>query len=1227
MSFEWLNRNSRHILHAGYLLEGETPESRIYDIAKEAERRLNIEGFADKFYYYMSKGFFSLSSPVWSNYGHANRGLPISCFGSYCGDSIPDIMYTMSEIGVMSKMGGGTSVNLSPLRPRGAEITNNGKTSGAVHFARLPEQVTDIVSQGCYDDMTEVLTEDGWKYFSDVVNDTELKVAQVDDDNLISFVTPSEYFEYEVEEDLVSFKGDDVDLLVTNNHNMVYISDFNDYQVKRADEIEMGEVSFALSAELPNGKSMTMEEQLDAFLALRGSYTNGTLTIDATDVEVQVQAFLKGLGYRFEVIDNDDSNVTIIEVEEELTIPDSLSEIASVDSVSLEWAEDLINVISSVTRSDHYIEYTSANVADIDFLQALSSMIGFKTKVVTNGSMSTITIETVSTVHTENVVKGKEFYKGTVYCVTVPTHKLIVRRGGRTLVCGNSQRRGRVAPYLSLDHDDAEEFLEIARDGNLIQDVTTGVTVSDSFMESVRRNETPRDKRNRKIWAKTLKVRGEIGFPYVFWDTNANKNKPQVYKDKGMEIGASNLCISGDQRVVTDRGYLTAKELYEQGGELTLFNGTVPVESSEMKLRQKDAEVYKITLSNGLEQKATANHGFPVVQKNGTTQRTELKDLNIGDKIQVQVEKGIFGKRDMQDEAFLLGLYQSDGCQHKDMVFLDVWENDFDILEEIQEKFNSIHYKYDCDTYCVNNQFGKTEGTRTRLPAKFYECSTGQSDVRKKRLGAKTLKKALNFEKGYVPDWIWESNEKTQWEYLRGLLIADGTVNVGVSQDSPVQIAYSDINKSFLKELQILFNNLGLNSSIRLLRKAGESLLPDGKGGHKFYTTSDCWRLVISNKPSAIEVEKNTGFLSRKDVFLEDRVYRDNTKKCFDIVAIEFLGNEDVYCPTVFNDEHIFVSQGLRTFNCSEIALPSSLQESFVCVLSSMNLVKYDGWKDTDAVETLIYFLDTLVSESIEKLEAMRDSGDHEQEMSFFFMKRAHRFLTRHRALGLGTLGYHSMLQDRMIPFASQEARDLNIEMHKLISEKADKASRQMAEEYGEPEVMKGYGRRHTTLTAIAPTKSSSNILGGVSQGIEPIFSNYYIADLAKLKVEVKSEALERVLQKHGKDIPDVWNYINKQDGSVQSLEFLSDYEKEVFKTLQEISPFEIVDHAADRQKYIEQAQSLNIMVHPDMPVKQINALMYHAWERGVISLYYQYNLNASKAFAKSGNDCVSCEA
>ena len=549
MAFEWLNKESRKFLSRGYLLEGQTPEERIRQIANKAEEYLGIPGYADKFYDYMGRGFFSLSSPVWSNYG-IQRGLPVSCFGSYIEDDMQSILYGHAENGMLMKGGGGTSGYFGELRGRGAPIKNSGESSGAVHFMRMYDTLASVVSQG-------------------------------------------------------------------------------------------------------------------------------------------------------------------------------------------------------------------------------------------------------------------------------------------------SVRRGFFSAYLPIEHPDAEEFLDIGTEGNPIQGLTHGITVTDAFLEKVKAG----DKDARKLWAKVLQRRSEIGYPYILFTDNMNKNKPDIYKDKDMKIFASNMC--------------------------------------------------------------------------------------------------------------------------------------------------------------------------------------------------------------------------------------------------------------------------------------------------------------------------------------------------------------------------------------SEIALPSNPNETFTCVLSSVNLLHWDEIKETDAIETLTYFLDTVVTEFINKTEGKE------------YYKRARKFAVNHRALGLGVLGWHSYLQSNMLSFESRSAAKKNLEIAKTLKERTYKASAELAVKYGEPELLKGYGRRNTTLMAIAPTKSSSSILGQVSQSIEPEFSNFYVKDLAKSKTTIKNQYLKKLLKKYDKDTDEIWESIQKADGSVQHLKFMTQEEREVFKTFAEINPHAIIDQAAVRQEYIDQAQSLNLMMPANVPVKEINALMLYAHDMGIKTLYYQFGMSQAQELSRKkvmSEGCASCE-
>lgn len=311
---------------------------------------------------------------------------------------------------------------------------------------------------------------------------------------------------------------------------------------------------------------------------------------------------------------------------------------------------------------------------------------------------------------------------------------------------------------------------------------------------------------------------------------------------------------------------------------------------------------------------------------------------------------------------------------------------------------------------------------------------------------------------------------------------------------------------------------------------------------------------------------------------------------------------------------------------CSEIALPNNEDWSFVCNLSSMNAVHFDEWKDTDAVETMIYFLDAVMTNFIDKLEALRSSTHRDDQDAFMFMEKAYQFAVDNRALGLGVLGWHSLLQERMIAFESVEASLLNEDLFKTIREQAEAASVKLAEEYGEPKVMVGTGRRNATLMAVAPTTSSAFILGQTSQSIEPLWSNNYVKDVAKAKVTVQNPYLKEVLAKYGQDTRDTWIDIRNHDGSVQHLDYLTDHERDVFKTFSELNQYEIINQASVRQKYIDQSQSLNIMINPKTSAKELNDLHIYAWQNGIKTLYYQHSTNAAQQFYQS-SVCLACEA
>ena len=324
-----------------------------------------------------------------------------------------------------------------------------------------------------------------------------------------------------------------------------------------------------------------------------------------------------------------------------------------------------------------------------------------------------------------------------------------------------------------------------------------------------------------------------------------------------------------------------------------------------------------------------------------------------------------------------------------------------------------------------------------------------------------------------------------------------------------------------------------------------------------------------------------------------------------------FVDNVNRQRPQVYKDKNMYLKTSQM---CSEIMEYVDDYVSFVCCLSSQNALYWDEWKGTDATQVLTKFLYAVYQDFINKAEGLP------------FMEKAVKFAKEHKSIGIGILGFHSYLQSKMIPFESLETKTLSHQITKHLKDKSLEASKELASKFGEPELLKGYGEMFTTRTAIAPTTSSSFILGQVSPSIEPLQSNYFVKDLAKGKFTFKNPHLLGLLDKKGKNDNETWKSIMQKGGSVQHLEFLSNEEKSVFKTFGEISQLEIVQNASVMQKNIDQGISLNLMVHPEAGLKEANNLFYTAWELGLKSLYYQRSANMAQEVSRTLMECSSCE-
>ena len=343
------------------------------------------------------------------------------------------------------------------------------------------------------------------------------------------------------------------------------------------------------------------------------------------------------------------------------------------------------------------------------------------------------------------------------------------------------------------------------------------------------------------------------------------------------------------------------------------------------------------------------------------------------------------------------------------------------------------------------------------------------------------------------------------------------------------------------------------------------------------------------------------------------------------------------------NNPEMYKKNGLKVFMtniCSEITLHTDENHSFVCCLSSVNLAKYDEWKDTDLIYTATWFLDGVLSEFIQKAKNMRG------------FENSVASAEKGRALGLGVLGWHTYLQQQGIPFEGMEAQ---FETRKIFSQlkiESERASRDLASEYGEPLWCKESGFRNTHLRAVAPTVSNSKLAGNVSPGIEPWAANIFTEQTSKGTFIRKNKELVKVLRKAGINNKDTWDKILEDGGSVQGLKELDKWcyldgkmvlceeitngdrekvypVKDVFRTFKEINQMDLVKQAGVRQQYIDQAVSLNLAFPSIATPKWINQVTMEAWKQGIKTLYYMRTesvLRGDIATRAVDPDCVACD-
>jgi ribonucleoside-diphosphate reductase alpha chain len=329
---------------------------------------------------------------------------------------------------------------------------------------------------------------------------------------------------------------------------------------------------------------------------------------------------------------------------------------------------------------------------------------------------------------------------------------------------------------------------------------------------------------------------------------------------------------------------------------------------------------------------------------------------------------------------------------------------------------------------------------------------------------------------------------------------------------------------------------------------------------------------------------------------------------------ILFKGNTNKANPKAYKDNALKVHM---TNICSEIVLHTDESHSFVCCLSSLNIAKYDEWKNTNIIHDSIWFLDGVLEEFIQRAKYRKG------------FENAVRSAEKGRALGLGVLGWHTYLQEKNIPFEGLLAQFETRRIFSQIKIESERASRNLAEIYGEPLWCRGTGLRNTHLRAVAPTVSNSKLSGNVSPGIEPWAANVFTEQSAKGTFIRKNPTLIKVLRKHKLNNRDTWDQILSDGGSVQNIKGLDKDTKEVFKTFKEINQLELVKQAGLRKQYIDQSVSLNLAFPNEATPKWLNKVHMDAWKNGVKTLYYMRTesvLRGDIADKAMSEDCIACD-
>jgi ribonucleoside-diphosphate reductase alpha chain len=725
-------------------------------------------------------------------------------------------------------------------------------------------------------------------------------------------------------------------------------------------------------------------------------------------------------------------------------------------------------------------------------------------------------------------------------------------------------RRGAASINLNVGHKDIHEFLRMRRpEGDINRqnlNLHHCVQITDDFMNSLKTN-----KENQELMIEILKTRFETGEPYLHFIDTTNKNNPPAYTKNNLEVSMTNICcLTSDTLVSTYGGPKKIKDLV--GKKVRVYDGKdwVNCDNFEMKGVSK---ILRVHLSGGLSVDCTPNHRWFFSRDYNEIKREKVTEILTSD-----LKEGMYLEYHTQEThgfkkepgAYIKGFLLGDGTSHKGKPMLWLYDTKYicedKLVSSLSEVRPDIGLRSDC---IINPSFGEEKSFE-------YNYLYGPNK-RKSMRGLTARKSLLKFAKEYkysfFEEWL-DWNRETKIEFLSGLFDADGTC-----LDTGIQLV--SVSKVFIEGLQEMMATLGYTSTI------GRS--------------NDNYRIILSMIDS-YNFMKESKCQRLKGVVKKPKQGKNTTWR--KVASIEELEEpEEVYCPKIETTGKFALANGLMTGN-SEIVLHTDPQHSFVCCLSSLNLAMYDDWEKytfgngMNLPELTAWFLEGVMNEFIQRAGAIKG------------FENTVRSAIKGRAIGIGVLGYHSFLQKKNLPFIGLMSTSYTNNIFKKIKEGAEKASREMATEFGEPEWCKDTGMRHSHLIALAPTVSNS-ARANASASIEPYRANAWNYKGAQGVYLMKNPQLEELLKTLNQNTKDVWNSIVVNGGSVQHLDFLTDDQKEVFLTFPEIDQVELVRLAAHRQKYIDQTQSINLCFPSDADAQYIWDAHYEAWRKGLKTLYY----------------------